>query len=160
MSCGAGTMVYHSRSSPVPSTAARSPSTWMVSSGSSTACCPASRGTVRHVGGSGQVDMSVQQRWRARGAVGHAALDLGEAVESVPEHLPLLLLEAAVGLGVVEDVDLVVVARAPEQPRGLVAHLVPDGAAKALALCVVEHGKLVEVGHAAAVGEHHGGTVV
>src|SRR5690606_40610620 len=87
----------------------------MVSSGSSTACCPASRGTVRHVGGSGQVDMSVQQRWRARGAVGHAALDLGEAVESVPEHLPLLLLEAAVGLSVVEDVDLVVVARAPEQ---------------------------------------------
>src|SRR5690606_17371989 len=69
---------------------------------------------------------SVHQGGRPGGAVGHAALDLGEAAQAVPEYLPLLLLEAAVRFGVVEDVDLVVVARAPEQLRRFLAHHVPD----------------------------------
>src|SRR5690606_36361957 len=90
---------------------------------------------------------SVHQGGRPGGAVRHAAFDLGEAVEAVPEHLPLLLLEAAVGLGVVEDVDLVVVARAPEQPWRLLAHHVPDRAPQALALGVVEDRELVQVDH-------------
>src|SRR5690606_2233157 len=141
-------------------TAARSPPAWTVSSGSSTACWPASRGTVLHVGGRGDVDMLVQQRRDARRAVGHAAFDLGEAVEAIPEHLPLLLLEATIGFGVVEDVDLVVVTRAPEQPRRLIAHHVPDRAAQALALRVVEYGELVQVGRIAAVGQYHRGTIV
>ena len=89
-----------------------------------------------------------------------AALDLLEAVESVPEHLPLLLLDAAVGLGVIEDVDLVVVARTPEQLRRLLAHHVPHRAAEALALRVVEHGELVQIHRALALGEDHRGAVV
>src|SRR5690606_25993191 len=43
-------------------------------------------------------------------AMGDALLDLVEGLDAVPEHLPLFLLVAAVGLGVVEDVDLVVMA--------------------------------------------------
>ena len=47
---------------------------------------------------------------------------------------------------VVERVDRVAVARAPEQARVLVAHHLPHRAAQALALRLVEHRELVEVG--------------
>src|SRR5690606_37846096 len=78
----------------------------------------------------------VLQRCRVHGAVRHAALDLGKGRDAVPEHLPLLLLVATVGLGVVEDVELVVVARAPEQLWSFLAHNVPPRAPQTLALSV------------------------
>src|SRR5688572_17967922 len=112
---GAGTLVYHRRdSSPAPS-AARRPSQCPDCSGSSVTCWP------RRVGATLQwsvvADMSVLQRRRPPRAVLDAAFDLVEPVHAVPEHLPLLLLDAAVGLGVVERVDRIAVARPPEQAR-------------------------------------------
>ncbi len=92
-------------------------------------------------------------------------LDLLEIFQPVPEPLPLLLLDATVGFGVVKDIDLVVMARAPEQLRGLFAHHIPHRAAKTFALRVVEHGELVQIGQPARtelalVGQDHRRTVV
>src|SRR5690606_25359225 len=112
--------VYHSAGSTPSATMARSPSACAVASGTRRTCSPPSVGTLRQActeAGTADIASALQRR-HARAAVGHAMLDLVEIVHAVPEHLPLLLLEAAVGLGVVEDVDLVVVARTPEQLRG------------------------------------------
>src|SRR3546814_15997019 len=60
---------------------------------------------------------SIPQRGFAHGAVRHRAFDLLESVEPVPARPPPLLPDTAVGFGVVEDVDRVVVPRAPEMGR-------------------------------------------
>src|SRR3546814_28536 len=81
---------------------------------------------------------SIPQRGFAHGAVRHRAFDLLESVEPVPERPPPLLPDTAVGFGVVEDVDRVVVPRAPEQARRFLAHHLPHRAAETLALGVIQ----------------------
>src|SRR3546814_3929943 len=78
----------------------------------------------------------------------------------VPERPPPLLPDTAVGFGVVEDVDRVVVPRAPEQARRFLAHHLPHRAAETLALGVIQHRELVQVRHAVHVGEDHRRAVV
>src|SRR5690606_5140148 len=156
---GAGTLVYQSRCRPPSPETTRKASAWACDSGSSTACRPASTGASRQACRNA-ASMSADQGGPAGGAVGHAALYVVEAVDAVPEHLPLLLLDAAVGLGVVEDVDLVVVARAPEQLRRLLAHHVPHRPAQALALGVVQHRELVQVHALGGAHQDHRGAVV
>src|SRR5690606_10039613 len=156
---GAGTLVYQSRCRPPSSETTRKASAWAGESGSSTAWPPARTGASRQACRDA-ASISADQGGLAGGAVGHAALDMVEAGDAVPEHFPLLLLDAAVGLGVVEDVDLVVVARAPEQLRRLLAHHVPDRAAEAFALGVVQHRELVQVHAFGGAHQDHRGTVV
>src|SRR5688500_7021170 len=90
--------------------------------------------------------MSVLQGCRPRTAMLDAMGDLVETFEAIPEHFPFLLLDAAVAFGVVERIDRIAAARAPEQARILVAHHLPHGATEAFALRVVEHRELVQVG--------------
>ena len=92
--------------------------------------------------------------------MGQAAADPVQALDAVPEHLPLLLLDAAVGFGVVENVDLVVVARAPVQLRGFLAHHLPYRPPQAFALGLVEHGELVQVHALGRIDQDHRGAVV
>ncbi|KAG1466316.1 hypothetical protein G6F57_013277 [Rhizopus arrhizus] len=100
---------------------------------------------------------------QARGALG-AVIDIGldavDAVGAEPEHLPVILLVAAVGLSVVEVVDRIAVARAPEQLRRFFQHHVPDRAAQAFALRIVQHGELVQVHAFGFIGEDDRSTVV
>ena len=51
-------------------------------------------------------------------------------------------------------------AGAPEQPRRLVAHHLPDRAAEALALRIVKHRELVQIGVAVLIGQHYRRAVI
>src|SRR5688500_16172405 len=86
--------------------------------------------------------------------------DVGELADSVPEYLPLRQLDAAVALAEVERIDRVAATRAPEQARRLLAHDLPDRAADALTLRLVEHGELVEVGLATLLGQDQGRAII
>src|SRR5688572_33307190 len=90
--------------------------------------------------------MSVLQGRGPRTAMFDAMGDLVEAFQAIPEHLPLLLLDASVAFGVIERIDRIAAARAPEQARVFVAHDLPHRATEAFALRFVEHGELVEIG--------------
>src|SRR5690606_22558309 len=91
---------------------------------------------------------SYLQRRRTGPAVFDAGLDRRPVVLPVPERLPVLLLDAAVGLRVVEVVGRIAMPRTPEQAGRLCAHHVPHRAAEAFTLGVVEHGEFVHVGAA------------
>src|SRR6185437_11353263 len=93
--------------------------------------------------------MSLDQGRFALRTMRHAALDgLEIGAEAVPEDLETSFLEAAVRLLVVESVDVVAVARTPEQARVFRTHHLPHRTAQSLALRFFQYRELVEIGQA------------
>src|SRR3990167_11435239 len=113
MPSGSGTEVYQRRQSSPSRVACCRPGTCASDSGSSRPWRPCK------AIGANQAAMrsGALQGGGPRHAVGHRETDLVEAFQPIPEHIPLLALDAAVGFVEIELVDLVVGARAPEQLR-------------------------------------------
>src|SRR4026208_2369561 len=92
--------------------------------------------------------------------MGDAARDVGKIVQPVPEHFPAFLLDAAIGLRVIEMIDRVAMARAPEDARLFRTHDLPYRAAETFALRLVQYGKLVQVSQARCAHQDHRRPVV
>src|SRR5690348_14776501 len=107
------------------------------------------------------VFMSVDKRRPALRTMRNTAGDDLEIIaQAVPENPEPLFLETTFGLLVIERVDAVAVAGTPEQLRIFRAHDLPCSAAQTLALRLVQHCELVEVGQAVFHGQDHRRAVI
>src|SRR6476469_4334539 len=142
---GAGTLVYQRCHNEPSCVAARKPSACAALSGSSRTCWPRSVTGVAQAAVALKSGISILQGGHAATAVCHRFADVIESIQPIPEHVPAIALDATIGLAEVEIVDRILGSRSPEKPLDIVAHHVPDRAAKTFALRVIGDGKLVQV---------------